>query len=258
MNTPSVAKHRDNAVDDRVHVLDVGKTVRRRDHARGAVLARNLARGLDAEIALDGGDAAAVGDVADVGRLDAEHAVSRRLEIRQQRPVIGADIDDEVVLAEAQHSGGLALQIGEIVAQQFGGAAGVGIFRRENNRRIDGEAELHQIAVRAMQQAGRKPRLLMRDGADRHHLVDRRHEAQRQHRVERLVPANLAGFDRHACASAGGARYFRRTQKHQLRTRHEISRLYTRSRPAKPNSRAAISAGVCGWYRRTCMIMVHL
>ena len=76
----------------------------------------------------------------------------------------------------------LALQVGEIVAQQLGGAAGVGIFRREDDDRIDREAELHQVAVAAMQQVGRKPRLLARHLADRHHLVDRRHVAERRAR----------------------------------------------------------------------------
>ena len=78
------------------------------------------------------------------------------------------------------------MQVGEIVAQQFGGAAGVGIFRREDDHRIDRQAELHQVAVAAMQEVGRKPRLLARHLADRHHLVDRRHVAERQHVIERL------------------------------------------------------------------------
>ena len=104
----------------------------------------------------------AVGDVADVGRLDAEHAMAAVLEIRQQRAVIGADIDDQIVRAQSQHGGGFAVQVGEIVAQQFGGAAGVGIFRREDDDRIDREPELHQVAVTAMQEIGRKPRLLAR------------------------------------------------------------------------------------------------
>ena len=97
----------------------------------------DLARDLRAEIALERRDALAVGDVADVGRLDAEHAMAAILEVRQQRAVVGADIDDEVVTAKAEQGGALALQIGEIVAQQFGGAAGVGIFRREDDDRID-------------------------------------------------------------------------------------------------------------------------
>ena len=185
-------KHLDDAVDDRVHVLDVGKAVGGGDDARRSMLTLDLACGVDAEIALDGRDAPAVGDIADVGRLDAEHTVAAVLEIRQQRAVIGTDIDHEIVFAEAEHGGGLALQLGEIVAQQLGGAAGVGIFGREDDHRVDGEAELHQVAARAVQQAGRKPWLLVRDRADRHHLVDRRHVAERQHRGERLVPADLA------------------------------------------------------------------
>ena len=172
------------------------------------MLALDLARHLDAEIALERRNAFAVGDVADVGRLDAEHAVAAFLEIRQQRAVVGADIDDEVLRPEAEHGGGFAVQVGEIVAQQLGGAAGVGIFRREDDHRIDGKAELHQVALLAMQQIGGEPRLLARDLADRHHLVDRRHVAEREHVIERRMAADLTAFDRNAGAAAGGTRNF--------------------------------------------------
>ena len=139
-------------------------------------------------IALDGRDAARIGDVADVGRLDAENAIAGFLEIRDQRAVVGADVDHQILLGQPEHGGALALQVGEIVAQKFRGAAGVGIFRREDDDRIDGETQLHQIAIPAMQQIGRKPRLLPRHLPDRHHLIDRRHVAERQHGIELFEP----------------------------------------------------------------------
>ena len=70
----------------------------------GAVLALDLARHVDPEIALDGRDAALVGDLADVGRLDAEDAMPAVLEVRDQRAVIGADIDNEIVLRPGRAS----------------------------------------------------------------------------------------------------------------------------------------------------------
>src|ERR1019366_88787 len=108
--------------------------------------------------------------------------------------------------------GGFAVQVGEIVAQQFGGAAGVGIFRREDDDRIDRQAQLHQVAIATMQEIGREPRLLARLLADRHHLVDRRHVAERQYVIERRMAAGLTAFDRNASAGAGGARDFRGAQ----------------------------------------------
>ena len=140
------------------------------------------------------------------------------LEIRQQRAVIGADIDDEIVgfPAPASPTDSRA-ELGEIVAQQLGGAAGVGIFRRKDDDGIDREAELHQLAVAAMEQVGREPRLLPRHDADPHHLVDRRHVAEREHVIERGVAADLTALDRNAGAGAGGARDFARTQNVSLR-----------------------------------------
>ncbi len=128
--------------------------------------------------------------------------------------------------AEAQHAGRLALQVGEIVAQQFGGAAGIGIFGREDNGGIDRQAELHQLAIAAMQEIGREPRLLMRHGPDRHHLVDRRHVAERKHVGKRRVAADLAAFDWNAAARAGGARYFGRTQGINLHTQNRLAWTY--------------------------------
>ena len=106
MNTPSSCEHLDDAVDDGVHVLDMGEAIGRGDDAGRSVQAIDLARRLLAEIALDGRDAALVGDVADIGRLDAEHAIAGVLEVRYQRAVIGADIDNEIVRAQPQHGGG--------------------------------------------------------------------------------------------------------------------------------------------------------
>ncbi len=122
MNTPSGAEHLDDAVDDGMHVLDMGKTVRRGDQLGGPMRGQHFARGVLAEITLDGRDAARVGDVADVGRLDAENAVAGFLEVRNQRAVIRADIDHQILFGQAQHRRAFALQFGEIVAQQFGGA----------------------------------------------------------------------------------------------------------------------------------------
>jgi hypothetical protein len=77
------SQHFLDGVDDRMHVLDMGKTVGGGDQCGRAVLALDLARHLGPEIALEGGNAALVGDGADVGRLDAERAVAGVLEIRQ-------------------------------------------------------------------------------------------------------------------------------------------------------------------------------
>ena len=194
----------------------MGEAVRRRHHARGAVLAPDLGRRLRGEIALQRRDSAAGGDLADLGRLDAENAVA--LEIRKQRPVVRADIDDEVLRPELQHCRRLRIEFGKIVPQQLGGAAGVGIFGRKDDDGIDRQAELHQVALAAVQEVGWKPRLLPRDCADRHHLVHRRHVAEREHVGQRRMSADLTAFDRNACSGAGGTGDFCWKQCHLLAT----------------------------------------
>ena len=72
------------------------------DDLGGAILALHLAGDGLAEIALQGRDAAAVGDLGHVGRLDAENAVAAVLEVRDQRAVIGADVDHQIIFAKAE------------------------------------------------------------------------------------------------------------------------------------------------------------
>ena len=145
-----------------------------------AVTSRATAGG---EVPLNRVDATLVRDLGDVGRFDAENAMTALLEVRNQRAVIGADIDHEVVAAEAEHFRRFRIQLREILAQDAGHPAGVGIFGRKDNDGIDGEPELDQFAFMAVQQAGRKPRLLAFDCPDRNHLVDRRHVTQQGHRL---------------------------------------------------------------------------
>ncbi len=65
---------------------------------------------------------------------------------------------DQIVLGQAEHLRRLGVEARRNCRAGAGHAAGVGIFRREDDDRIDGEAELHQFAIRAVQQVGRKPR----------------------------------------------------------------------------------------------------
>src|SRR5262249_17984286 len=149
---------------------------------------------------------ALIRNITDISRLDAKHAVAGVLEVRQQRAVIGANIDHHIFFAQVQHAGGFALQISEIVSQQFSGPAGVGIFRRENDYGINCQAELYQVTVAAVKEFGWEPRLLAWHLPDRHHLINGRHVAEREHIIERRVAADLTAFDRDAGARASGTR----------------------------------------------------
>ena len=201
-------EHFQDALDDGVYVLDMGKAIRRGDHLRGAVFLLHLASHFLREVALDGRDAALIGDLGHVGRFDAEDAVPTLLEVRDQRAVVRSDVDRQIVLAETEHLRGFGIEIRKVLAQDPGHAAGVGILRREDDDRIDRDAELHQLAVRTVHQVGREPGLLLLDCADRDHLVHRRHVAERQHGLQRLVTANLAALDRNASATTGAAGNF--------------------------------------------------
>jgi hypothetical protein len=206
----------ENALDDRMNVLDMGEAVRRRHDARGPVPALHLGRHRRSEIARERRDATVARDLTDLGRLDAEDAVAAVLEVREQRAIVGADIDNEIIRGELEQGGSFRVELGEIVAQQLGGAAGVGIFGREDDDGIDCQAELHQVALGAVQEMSREPRLLPRHLADRDHLVHWRHVAEREHVGERRVTANLAAFHRDAGSAAGSARDFCRKRHHLL------------------------------------------
>ena len=64
-----------------------------------------------------------------------------------QRAVVRADVDDQIVFGQAEHLRRLsAYSSAKLSRRMLGHAAGVGIFRREEDGRIDHQAELHQLA----------------------------------------------------------------------------------------------------------------
>ena len=126
------------------------------------------------------------------------------MEVAEQRAVVRADVDDQILLPEREQLHHLAIQLGEVLAQDPGRAAGVGVVRREEDGRIDDQAELHQLALRAVQELGRIRRLLVRPRADRVHRVDRRQEAEEQDRTQVGRAAHLAALDEDAAAGSGG------------------------------------------------------
>ncbi len=73
----------DDAVDDGMHVLHMCEAVGGRHDTGGSVLAPDLTRCVQSEVAFDRRDTALVGNVADVRRLDPEHALTAIFEIRQ-------------------------------------------------------------------------------------------------------------------------------------------------------------------------------
>ena len=87
----------DDALDDGVDVFHMREAVGRGDDPRRPVLALHLRGGRRREIAHHGRDAAPGRDLAHFRRLDAEHAVAGLLEVREQRAVVRADVDDEVL-----------------------------------------------------------------------------------------------------------------------------------------------------------------
>ena len=197
----------------------MGKAVRGRDHARSAVLAAHVGGHGRSEVALQGRNAARRGNLAHVGRLDAEHAVTAGLEVGEERAVVRADIDDEVGRRERQQRRGFGIKLGEVVAQELGGAAGVGIFGGKDDDGVYCKPELDKLAAGAVQELGGKPGLLARRRADRDHLVDGRHVAQREDAGERRMSADLTAFDRDAGSGPRGSRNFCRKQTYSLQFR---------------------------------------
>ena len=201
---PIVVQHRQDRFDDLVDVLDVREHVGRRDDLRAPVLLDDLRGGLRPEERVDGRDAALHRDLEGVGRLDAAHAVAALVEIRQQRAVVRPDVDRQRLFPDRIEPHHFVVQLGEVLAQDARRAARVGVVRREQDCGIDDEAELHELAVRAVQQLRRIGRLLVRTASDRIHRVDWRQIANKQDRTQLLRAANLAALHKDAAARLGG------------------------------------------------------
>src|SRR5262245_54653068 len=110
-------EHFDDALNDGVDVFHVGKAIGGGDDARSTKLALDPAGHLNAEIAFDRLNTALVRDIAHIRGLNAEDALPTAFEVRQERAIVRADINDKIFFIETKHHRTLALQICKIVAQ---------------------------------------------------------------------------------------------------------------------------------------------
>src|SRR5437899_9990304 len=98
-------------------VLDVGKNIRRRDQLCPTMRRDNLVHDPTPEESHDGGDAPVVREVRDVCRLDPQDTATPLLEVGEERAIVGADVDDEVLGTQAEKRRRLSLKLGEVLAQ---------------------------------------------------------------------------------------------------------------------------------------------
>ena len=171
---------------------------------RPAVPALHFVGALRSEERVERRNAGRDRELAGVGRLDAADPMPAAMEVAEQRAVVRSDVDDQVLLRERKQLHHLAVQLGEVLAQDAGRAAGVRVVRREDDVRVHDQPELHQRA--RLRSAGARPdsRLLVGPRADRVHRVDRRQIAEEQDRTQVRRAADLAALDEDAAAGSGG------------------------------------------------------
>ena len=123
-----------------VQVRDVRERVGGRDHRCRSPALHDLACGLGAEEAGVAVDARARGVRGQVdGRVDAERADAVPREALQQRGVVGADVDDQVALAELAAADDDVGQLVQVLAQRVRG-------RRHVQVVLEHEVGRHQLA----------------------------------------------------------------------------------------------------------------
>ncbi len=198
-----VVEQLQDGAHDLMNVLDVRENVRRRDDLRLLPLLDDLFRNLTTKVGLNGRDAAIARDLTDVFRRDPLHLVLL-LKVAQEVAVVGADIDNQVLGFQVNQRGTLLEKLGEIVAQDLGCAARVGIFLGKQHMRIHDAAELNEVALLAPQQLRRIARLFRRLGPDDGHRVHRRQVTKEQDRIQIVIAAGLAFLHHHARAGAAG------------------------------------------------------
>src|SRR5579872_2837636 len=100
-----------------MHILDMCKAIGSSDDLGRAMFLDDLARHSRREVPLKRIDATLVGYVGDVGRLNPENAMTAFLKVRNQRTIIGADVDYKIGLSEAEHFRRLCVQFRKVVPQ---------------------------------------------------------------------------------------------------------------------------------------------
>ena len=134
-------------------------------------------------------------DLRDVGRLDAEHAHAFLLEALEQRPVVRADVDREVVGAEPEPFGDVVREAPEVLLEQARHRGAVRVLGEEDDLRRSRVVELREPAARAAAEDERKVRLRLAQHLLGEERVARRVVAEVEDGLERARSATLAARD---------------------------------------------------------------
>ncbi len=171
-----IGQHRHDAFHEGVQVADMVEGVGRDDRLRGPALGAELFGFIGREIADMDLDALFPGELGDIGgRIDAEGLRAHGVQFRQQKTVIAADVDDEIV------AGDLFQDVGEAVEMRMHrrrARRDVEIVREETFRNLIGD--LNEAAIQADLRVQREGRLfpVLFAGANEH--LRRRVVAERQ------------------------------------------------------------------------------
>ena len=101
-------------------------------------------------------------------------------EVAQQVAVVRADIYDQIIRSQFDYAFAFLVHFSKVLSQDLGGAAGVGIARRKEDRGIYDKPELDQMTLGAVQYLSRVAALFMRSFAYGVHGIDRRQVAQKK------------------------------------------------------------------------------
>src|SRR5579862_9461605 len=154
--------------------------VRRSDDFSWALLPPNLLRHGSVKESDFGRDATLVCKIAHLARLNPKDAMPDIFEIAEQRAVVRANVDGEILWFHRQHGLRLGIKFGEIVPKDLRRAARIRILRRKKNFFVHDESQLNQRAPRALQPKRGISRLLLRERIDGSHLIYGRQITQKQ------------------------------------------------------------------------------
>src|SRR5262245_43644654 len=107
----------DDARHDLMDVFDVSEHVRCGDDLRLPVLLDDGLRSARAEERNDRRDAVFERDLRRVRRFDSTNAEACVFEVAEERTVVRADVDDEIVLLDADERSRLATELREVLAE---------------------------------------------------------------------------------------------------------------------------------------------
>src|SRR5260370_12413342 len=126
--------------------MNVRKYICSSYHPRRPMLVHDLFDAVFIEIGCQSRDSTRLRKFSGKGWLNAGHPMAARLVVAEQCAVVRSDVHNQIIVRQFNFRANFAIKLSEVLAENAGRSAGIGIFGRKQDIWLHGKSQLHEMA----------------------------------------------------------------------------------------------------------------